>query len=154
MPRRPTVNPAMRPTALALNQTLGIADVPSGAEHLLELPQSALAHHRLSPIHPALFALAEGAGTARMGRDYAGQTRNGRLVVGRDASVKWRRTATGSLRAHARVDDSTARHPYHGPATRSRTSATVPVEPTDHSRHLVLAGTFHWTIGGPAQPAV
>ena len=154
MTLRPIVNPAMRPTDLPLNQTLGIIDAPPAAEHLLELPLSPLVQNHLGTMHAAAqFALAEAASAERLRRDYAGYAQNGLIVV-RGVSVKYRRPATGTLRAFARVDATTAQHLVHDLTTRSRTVATVLVELKDLSGSLTFAGSFDWFIGKPEHPAV
>ena len=154
MPRRPVVNPVMRPTDLPLNQTLGIIDAPAAAEHLLELPLSLLVSNHLGSIHAAAqFALAEAASAERLRRDYGDRARNA-LVVVRGASVKYRRPATGKLLAFARLDETTARHLSQDLATRSRTIATVLVELKDLAGNLTFAGGFDWFVGRPEHPGI
>ena len=144
----------MRPTDLPFNKTLGITDAPPDAAHLLELPLTARVSNHLGTMHAAAqFALAEAASAERLRRDYAEQAGSVFVVV-RGATLKFRRPATGTLHAFARVDDNTAQHLAHDLATRSRTIATVLVELKDLAGNLTFAGSFDWYIGQPEKPSV
>jgi len=139
----------MRSTDLPLNQMLGIIDAPPSAEHLLERPLTPLVQNHLGTRHAATqFALAEAASAERLRRDYGNVARGG-LVVVRGVTIKYRRPVSSSLRAFARVDESTAQRLSNDLATRSRTIATVLVELPDIAGNLTFAETFSWLIGQP-----
>ena len=152
MAQHPAVNPSMRPTDLAFNQSLGIIDAPPDAEHVMELPLSPGVQNHLGSMHAAAqFALAEAASAERLRRDYGTQAKDG-LVVVRGVTVKYRRPALGTLLAFAHLEETAARHLHEDLATRSRTVATVRVELKDLAGNLTFAGSFDWFIGVPEQP--
>lgn len=137
----------MRPTVLIVNQTPGIIDASPSVAHLLELPLNPLVRNHCDTMHAAVqFPLAEAASAERLRRDYAHKAGE-ELVVVRGVSVKYRHPSTITQRAFAQVDPTSAHHPAHNLATRSRTIATVCMELKDFSGNLTFSGSFDWSFG-------
>jgi len=141
----------MRPTDLALNQTLGIQAAPPAAEPLKELPPGPFASNQLGPVDAtAQFAWTKAARAERLRCNFAGQFGGGLIEV-RGATPKYRPPVANPLRANSRVDRTRAPHLAHDRAARFRLVATVLVEWKNCPAHFFFAGIFDWFVGRPAQ---
>ncbi len=136
----------LKATDLAYNQALGIRAAPSGAAHLLELPLTPLVMNHLGIMHAAAqFSLAEAASAECLQRHY-GAAVEGVFGVVRGVEVKYRRPATGDLRAFGAPDEHTREHLLAELAGRGRTSAVILIDLKDHAGTLTFHGKFEWFI--------
>jgi len=139
-------------TDLALNQLLGIVAAPAGVAHLLEMPLTPQLLNHLGTMHAAAqFALAEAASAECLQRHFgaaAGQV----LAVVRGVEVKYRRPATGDLRAHGAPDDHTREHLLADLAGRGRCSAVILIDLKDRAGTLTLHAKFDWFISRVPPP--
>ena len=136
----------MRATDLAYSQALGIRDAPSGAEHLLELPGSPTVQNHLGTIHAAAqFSLAEAASAECLQRHFGAQLRDAIGAV-RSAEVRYRRPATGRLRAFAEPDADTRTELIDNVQRRGRSGAVILVDLRDDAGTLTFHARFEWFI--------
>lgn len=136
----------MKPTDLALNRALGIADAAPGAAHLLELPFAPVVCNHIGTVHAAAqFALAEAAAAERLRRDFS-KLADSIVPIMRGTEAKYRQPATGTLLAYATLDESARTRIPADLAMSGRTLATVAVELKDAAGVLTFAGEFHWFL--------
>jgi acyl-coenzyme A thioesterase PaaI-like protein len=137
---------AMKATALALNQLLGIRDAPAGAPHLLEMPFTPPLRNHLGTMHAAAqFALAEAASAECLQRHFS-VLAGGVFAVVRGVEVKYRQPATGELLAYGSPDESTRASLVAGVAARGRSRAVILIELKDRAGTLTFHGKFEWFI--------
>ena len=143
----------MKVTDLAFNQRLGLVAAPAGAAHLLELPLTPALHNHLGSMHAAAqFALAEAA-SAECLRRHFGAALGEVFAVVRSVEVKYRKPATGDLRAFGEPDENTRDHLVAEFAARGRFSAVIRVDLKDHTGTLTFHGKFDWFISRVPSPA-
>ncbi len=143
----------MKATDLAFNQRLGLVAAPAGAAHLLELPLTAALHNHLGSMHAAAqFALAEAASAECLQRHF-GAALGEVFAVVRGVEVKYRKPATGDLRAFGAPDENTRDHLVAEFAARGRCSAVIRVDLKDHAGTLTFHGKFDWFISRVPPPA-
>jgi acyl-coenzyme A thioesterase PaaI-like protein len=136
----------VKATDLALNRLLGIVPAPADATHLLEMPFTAPLHNHLGTMHAAAqFALAEAASAECLQRHF-GDAAAGVFAVVRGVDMKFRKPATGDLRAFGAPDESTLARFANELDTRGRAVAVILVDLKDHAGTLTLHAKFEWFI--------
>ena len=136
----------MRPTDLAFNQLLAIRDAPTNAPHLLELPADERLLNHVGTVHAAAqFALAEAASAECLQRAFP-ELADSVLAVVRRVDLRYRRAATGDLRAFGRLAEETASAVRAELAGRGQTFAAVEIELRDVADAVTFVGTFTWYV--------
>jgi len=126
--------------AIPFNRLLGL----QAADGVLSPPADAQYENHLGTVHAsAQFALAEAAsGQWLLTRFGAEATRN--VAVVRHADVKFRRAASGELKAEAEVAPEEAERFLDTLSRRGRATIEVKVRLVDAEGGVTLEGSFEW----------
>lgn len=136
----------MHVTDLAINQWLGIRIAPAGSPHLLELPDGPSLYNHVGTIHASvLFALAEACSGEYLIQQL-GEASSRTFAVLRTSSTKFRKPATGALRAKAKFTTAETSSLLQELETRKRALVSIDVEIVDAGSVTVMSGKFDWYL--------
>lgn len=143
------MNESVDITELPFNRFIGITRPDPLDEALLQLDYSDNLGNHLNTIHAsAQFALAEAAaGECLLRRffDY-GASASAFITVVREVRAKYRKPATGTLRATATISDDKAAKAIEMLAGKGRTIAAVDVDVLDETNTVTMCAAFSWFI--------
>jgi acyl-coenzyme A thioesterase PaaI-like protein len=135
-------------TEIPFNRFIGISRTDPPDTAMLKLQRSENLSNHLNTVHAsAQFALAEAASGECLLRRFKDIASSASLIpVVREVLVKYRKPATGTLRATATVSDGDAASAIEALAGKGRAVIPVQVNVSDEPGTTTMTATFSWFI--------